>query len=217
MTSHDPPQGTTAPRSEPGPVILAALGDDEVDQTVAALALQTAHLWPDTSVHLAHVLDVPTVARSAVAAPSFEWSYPGLDDLRQQGLAYVEGFVRSTGEALGRPVEGHLLAGAPVDEILGLANRLRANLLVVGSRDVGRLTRFLVGSKADVLVHEAPCAVLIARAPRHPARAPRGEEICPDCLRAEADSFGAALRCPRHALAYGRTHGRFGAAERGTP
>jgi hypothetical protein len=154
------------------------------------------------------------VAQAAVAAAPCEWSYPGIEDIRRQGHAYVERFVRSTSEALGCPVEGHLLFGPPVDEIMGLANQLRANLLVVGTRDAGRLTRFLVGSKADALVHKAPCAVLIARPSKYAARASITGEVCPDCLRAEAESCGATLRCSRHALAYGRTHGHVGAAER---
>ncbi|MCU0687749.1 MAG: universal stress protein, partial [Polyangiaceae bacterium] len=199
---------------EPGHVVLAALGDDEADQMVAAMALQATHLWPDTTLHLVHVIDVLPVAQAAVAAAPCEWSYPGIDDIRRQGHDYVERFVRSTGAALGSPVEGHLLFGGPVEGILSLASRLRANLLVVGARDVSRLTRFLIGSKADALVHKAPCAVLIARPPKYAAHVAPAGEICPDCLQAEADSGGATLRCPRHALAYGRTHGHIGAAER---
>ncbi len=217
METQESERGAPSPQGGPGLVVLAALGDDEADQMVAAMALQVVRLWPEASLHLAHVIDALPVAQAAVAASPCEWSYPGLDEMRDQGHAYVERFVRSIGKALGRPVEGHLLFGPPVAEIVGLANRVRARLIVVGTRDVGRLARFLVGSTAEALMHKAPCSVLLARPSKYPAEAARdGGEVCADCLRAEAESCGATLRCPRHALAYGRTHGHVGAAERET-
>ncbi|HEU4539466.1 MAG TPA: universal stress protein [Polyangiaceae bacterium] len=215
MKKYEATPAGSAPPSEPGPVVLAALGNDDADQLVTALALQAARLWPGTALHLVHVVDVLPVAQAAVACPADEWSYPGLEEIRRTGSEYVDRFVFSTGEALGRPVTGHLRFGGAASEIAHLANELRASLLVVGSRDRGRLTRWLLGSVADALVREAPCSVLLARAPKYPAEARGGAgEVCPDCLQAEGASGGAILRCARHALAYGRTHGHVGAAER---
>lgn len=213
MDKHEPTSlEGTLPR-EPRPVLLAALGNDEADQIVTAMALQATRLWPGAELHLTHVVDVLPVAQAAVASPVAEWSYPGLDDIRRQGGDYLNRFVRSAGEVLGRPAEGHLLFGPPVDEIVRLAGELKASLLVVGSRDLGRLTRLLVGSVAEALLRKAPCSVLLARAPKYAADA-RYSEVCADCLQAEAASGGAMLRCSRHALEYGRTHGQVGARER---
>jgi nucleotide-binding universal stress UspA family protein len=206
MDQHDLRSPGLSSGREPRPALLAAIGNDEADQIVTAMALQATRLWPGAELHLVHVVDVLPVAQAAVAGAAAEWSYPGVDDR----------FVRSAGEALGRPVTGHLLVGAPVAEIVRLAGELRATLLVVGTRELGPLTRFLVGSVAEALLHKAPCSVLLARTPRYAAE-DRPGEVCPGCLQAEAASGGATLRCTRHALEYGRTHGHVGAAEREAP
>ncbi len=202
-------------RRKSHPAVLAAIGDDESDQIVTATALQAAHLWPDGVLHLVHVVDVLPIAQGARARPS-EWPHPGIDDVRRRGHDYVERFRQTAAEALGRPVKGHLLFGAPAAEILKLARHLRAGLLVVGTREVGSLTRLLMGSTAHSLLHRAPCSVLLARAPAYVAEegADVEEDVCPDCLWAEASSCGATPRCPRHALSYGLTHGSVGEAER---
>ncbi|HEU4404552.1 MAG TPA: universal stress protein [Polyangiaceae bacterium] len=216
MDQHDPTSPGPSWGREPRPVLLAAIGNDEADQIVTAMALQATRLWPGAELHLVHVVDVLPVAQAAVAGAASECSYPGLEDIYRQGDDYLDRFVRSAAEALGRPVTGHLLVGAPVAEIVRLAGELRATLLVVGTRDLGRLTRFLVGSVAEALLRKAPCSVLLARAPKYAAE-DRPGEVCPGCLQAEAASGGATLRCAQHALEYGRTHGHVGAAEREAP
>lgn len=205
----------SAPTPPPGlpPTLLAAIGNDEDDQIVTAIALQAARLWPGGSLHLVHVIDVLPVAEVVVA--SSDWSYPGIDTLRRQGSDYLQRFTLAAGEALGRAVPGHLLFGAPVAQIVELANRLRATLLVVGTREVSSLTRLLMGSTARALLHKAPCSVLLARVPKYDAKAQHhASEVCPACLEAEATSCGATRRCVPHALAYGRTHGDVGAVGR---
>jgi nucleotide-binding universal stress UspA family protein len=211
------PQRSTRPGVAPHPIVLAAIGNDDTAQTVTAMAVQAARLWPDGELHLAHVIDMLPVVQATVACPS-DWTYPGIDDLRRQSDDYLSRFTRPAGEALGRRVTGHLLAGTPAAELMRLANELRASLLVVGTRDVGSLTRLLMGSTAQTLLRHAPCSVLVARAPQYADERPSDEsDVCPDCLQAEATSCGATLRCPRHALAYGRTHGAFGAEGRAAP
>jgi nucleotide-binding universal stress UspA family protein len=205
------------PAAAPGPrlAVVAALGDDDSDAAVAAMALQVARTWPGGELHLAHVVDVLPIAQAAAAAPPNDWSHPALGELRRQGELYLGRVGRAVGEALGRPATCHLLAGPPASEIIKLVHEVRASLLVVGTREAGLLSRLLVGSTAEALLRKAPCSVLLARAPHYPAEAARDEGgACPDCLLAEAASCGATRRCDRHALAYGRTHGAPGAEGR---
>lgn len=52
----------------------------------------------------------------------------------------------------------------------GLADfvqRLRPDLLVMGSRGMGAVKKFFVGSVADYLVKEAPCPVLVIKDEDH--------------------------------------------------
>jgi nucleotide-binding universal stress UspA family protein len=55
----------------------------------------------------------------------------------------------------------HVLAGHPVRDIVELAAELKADLLVVGSAGHSELYERMLGSRADRLVHLAPCPVLV--------------------------------------------------------
>jgi len=57
----------------------------------------------------------------------------------------------------------HVLAGHPVRDIVQLASELKADLLVVGSAGHSELYERMLGSRADRLVHLAPCPVLVVR------------------------------------------------------
>jgi nucleotide-binding universal stress UspA family protein len=57
----------------------------------------------------------------------------------------------------------HVLAGHPVRDIIQLASELEAELLVVGSAGHSELYDRILGSRADRLVHLAPCPVLVVR------------------------------------------------------
>lgn len=178
--------------------MIAAVGDDESDRVVAAAALQAVRPWPQQRLHFVHVLDVPLGAQADGDAFS-EGAPPGIDELCRWGHAYLEGFARRCGEALGRPVGRHLLFGTPAVEITKLAQRLRASLLVVGTREAGSTARGPIGSTAHALFHRAPCSMLLARPPAYEAEAGDASAACPDCLWAEAFSCGATPRCWRHA------------------
>lgn len=57
----------------------------------------------------------------------------------------------------------HVLAGHPVRDIVELASELKADLLVVGSAGHSAFYERMLGSRADRLVHLAPCPVLVVR------------------------------------------------------
>ena len=55
------------------------------------------------------------------------------------------------------------LSGSPGAELVTLAGRERANLIVVGSRSGRSAHEYFVGSVADRVVKHAPCSVLVYR------------------------------------------------------
>ena len=57
----------------------------------------------------------------------------------------------------------HVLAGHAVRDIVELARQLAANLLVVGAAGHSEFYERMLGSRADRLVHLAPCPVLVVR------------------------------------------------------
>jgi nucleotide-binding universal stress UspA family protein len=66
-------------------------------------------------------------------------------------------------------VEHQLLEGDPVAEILAVAEKTSADLIVMGTHGRTGLGRLLMGSVAEQVVRKAPCPVLTVRTPFHEA------------------------------------------------
>ena len=83
----------------------------------------------------------------------------------------------------------------PVSGIIGRARRLRARAIVVGSRGLGAVGRFLLGSVSRRVVQRAPTSVLVVRGD---ARPPRRFLIGVDGSRHARNAIGfvAALAVP---------------------
>jgi nucleotide-binding universal stress UspA family protein len=56
-----------------------------------------------------------------------------------------------------------LRAGNPQEEIVSVANEMDADLIVIGSHGHGGLGRLLLGSTAERVLHNSPCAVLVVK------------------------------------------------------
>jgi nucleotide-binding universal stress UspA family protein len=100
--------------------------------------------------------------------------------------------------------DARLVEGDPLRTLLGEIERTNATLVAVGSHGLSRPVGIALGSVATHLLHEAPCAVLIARGDVVPGRWPRrivaGVDGSSDSARAYeaaralAERTGAALR-----------------------
>jgi nucleotide-binding universal stress UspA family protein len=56
-----------------------------------------------------------------------------------------------------------LINGRPADEIVKLANQEKFDLIVMGSRGMGRIKEFFLGSVSDRVADEANCPVLLVK------------------------------------------------------
>jgi nucleotide-binding universal stress UspA family protein len=84
----------------------------------------------------------------------------------------------------------------PVPGILARARKLRARVIVLGSRGLGAVGRLLLGSVSRAVVRRAPCAVLVARgSARVPRRFLIGVDGSPHAR--DAVAFVASLRPSR--------------------
>ena len=104
-------------------------------------------------------------------------AYPGRSTLERLGLSARQEPVDLRGVAadvLGRgeyklreagfAVEKHAREGDPAQTILDVADEHNADLIVVGARGTTGLRRFMLGSVAAKLSHNAPTSLLIVRA-----------------------------------------------------
>jgi nucleotide-binding universal stress UspA family protein len=63
----------------------------------------------------------------------------------------------------GLKLQTHILAGHPVRNIVDLARELKADLLVIGATGHSAFYERMIGSRADRLLHLAPCPVLVIK------------------------------------------------------
>jgi nucleotide-binding universal stress UspA family protein len=71
-------------------------------------------------------------------------------------------------------VDRLVLEGLPAAEILGLAQKVRSDLIVMGTHGRTGLGRLLMGSVAEQVVRHARCPVLTVKAPSRKAASKPG-------------------------------------------
>jgi nucleotide-binding universal stress UspA family protein len=126
-------------------------------------ALQTAVDMAKTlgaSVHLVHVLHFPVqvAAPGQVAIPQDLWT-----QIRDGAARRLEK-AREAVAASGIAVETHLSEGANAQAIVELAEKVKADLIVMGTRGLSGLKHVMLGSVAERTVRLAPCAVMTVKA-----------------------------------------------------
>jgi nucleotide-binding universal stress UspA family protein len=80
----------------------------------------------------------------------------------QEAEEILEKALEIVGEIPGE-VHTEILEGSPAEAILDVANTRKSDLIVMGSRGLGRLAGALLGSQSQKVVQHAPCPVLIVR------------------------------------------------------
>jgi len=91
---------------------------------------------------------------------------PNLQAAISARLKQAEDILEKALEIVGKiPGEVHteILEGSPAEAILDVANTRKSDLIVMGSRGLGRLAGALLGSQSQKVVQHAPCPVLIVR------------------------------------------------------
>jgi nucleotide-binding universal stress UspA family protein len=116
-----------------------------------------------SQVHLIYVM--PTPAR--MYGPHFysaDMERQLLERARAEACEFLDAQAEGLGSAGAGVAQAHLGTGRPDEEIVRLAEEIRAGTIVVGSRGLGGIRRALMGSVSDSVVRHAHCPVLVVRA-----------------------------------------------------
>lgn len=121
------------------------------------------------AAELAKKVDVPLTLAFAIEpiAPGFD--VPGTafidfpESYRSGALDLLAQQARELAKETGVVAQTEVRVGSAPEVVLATAADLDADLIVVGSRGRGTLTRLLLGSVADRIVHLSPVAVLVVR------------------------------------------------------
>lgn len=122
-------------------------------------------LPPDCKLCLVRAVQTPVWAAypdSMLASVSEEV----LREAVAAGRAQAQEYLGALGQELrgyppDHPVEDQVRVGAPAAALKEVAIEQGAGLIVVGSRGVSGLERFLLGSVSADIIHHAPCSVLV--------------------------------------------------------
>lgn len=147
------PPAAAAPRpafQEPRTVLVAT---DFTEAGDAATAQAFGVVAEQGTVHLAHVVS-HGAATEVEARRNREQAWHALTR-----LTVAEEVTRS------RRLERHVLEGAPADQLLALADRIGADLIVLGARGHSALARALLGSVAQAVSERAKVPVLLVPVP----------------------------------------------------
>jgi nucleotide-binding universal stress UspA family protein len=149
----------------------------------------------DAELHLVRVVDPPAAPIEGVAYVLA--AGPGFDALVAEAREEIAALAKKASAFLAGPAATHVTVGSPGKEIVALAEKLNADVVVVGCEGKEGVRRLLLGSVSEHVARHAPCSVLVAR-PRHDEAEALIEPICPDCAAARLTSRGERSWCERH-------------------
>ena len=132
-------------------IVVGYDGSDEAKKGLEQAALLAG---PDGRVNVVSVVFVyPQFGRAAVYVD------PDEDAERKRELSEAVGVLSARGVKV-HAQEGH---GDPADVIVETAKDVEADLVIVGSRGLSAVQRWLMGSVSSKVVAHAPCSVLVVR------------------------------------------------------
>jgi len=98
-----------------------------------------------------------------VIEPIPSYGYPGFADLSEISIEHAEEGLADACEVIGlSPKDQYVKAGTTKSEVIHLAEKIKADLILVGSHSPHGLTH-LLGSTANAILHNAHCDVLTVR------------------------------------------------------
>jgi nucleotide-binding universal stress UspA family protein len=138
--------------------ILLATDGSEGAELAASRAVELAHST-DSELHVVHVGFAPAFLKGEPGTRGYDrMLVEEIEDAARELLRKLTWRV----EAAGGDVAGaHLRMGEVDLEIVGLAKKLGADLIVMGCRGRRGVRRAVGGSVSDAVIRNAPCPVLV--------------------------------------------------------
>ena len=163
---------------EYSPTTILLATDGSKDAELAATAAIDLSKRTRAELHAAHAwMPLPHFAHPSLVPERY---HPPYEEGARRVLDEQVGRIERAG---GTVAEAHLVEGRPADAILDLAERIGADLVVVGTRGLGPVKRLLVGSVSLGVVHHADRPVLVVRGGAGswpPVRVVIGEDLSED-------------------------------------
>ncbi len=140
-------------------IVLPVDGSEGSYEAARALG----HLAPAQELTILHAVDTPRLAYPATT--------PGLHKdfalkmeqaMREAGERILDRVAGMVGPDQG-PTIKRIEMGTPTEVILAAIDRVRADLIVLGSRGLGQVSELLLGSISHRITTHAPCSTLVVK------------------------------------------------------
>jgi len=142
-------------KNEAAPMRRITLAIDGSDASAKALAFVLAKFQPDRSTGKGG--RVPIQVTVIHVMPFLK--YP---ELKEEGRRLVEQSAQKLIQT-GFTAEAVCQLGKPAEEIMKVASKHRADMIVMGAKGLGAIARFLLGSVSTRVVQHSSCSVLVVR------------------------------------------------------
>ncbi len=132
----------------------------------ALRSLVALPLPADTGVTVCFAYDATPPLSSGIAPTLWHDVEAAYREDLEQARAAAESAVAEAAAWLtkaGRPASGRAVRGAPGDQLRLIADEIGADLLVIGSRGLSAIERFLLGSVSASMLAHPPTSVLLVR------------------------------------------------------
>jgi nucleotide-binding universal stress UspA family protein len=144
-----------------GPVIAATDFSEDAEYAMQAAAeeAQARH----ARLVISHCLELAVPEVAAIGDPGVAPSVTLAAEYYEAAVPMARSRLSQIAERLPVPAETMVTEEPPPDGLVGLCERLGADLLVVGAPHRSALGRLVLGDVGTGLVRDAPCSVLVAR------------------------------------------------------
>lgn len=139
--------------------VLVAYDGSNLSKKALKKAVEYAKRDPNIALEVIHVLYLPT----SVMGSSFVVAPPTYEEEIEQGTKEMLREIKEELQELPNPVKVELLKGNPADRILKHAEAGAYDLIVMGSRGLGPIREFILGSVSHNVVQRAKIPVLIVK------------------------------------------------------
>lgn len=123
--------------------------------------------WPKASeVYLIHVIEMKHASSLIPSDGPSSWDRV-ISQARGKLLTEAKGFLEHTKKEILEErvltIKSLVMEGLPGGEILQAVKDYQIDLIILGTRGLSNVKRFLLGSTSDWVMREAPCSVLLVR------------------------------------------------------
>lgn len=139
--------------------ILLAYDGSKASKQALERAIELAKVTPGSALYVVHAFDFPRFFIGEALAPLPASVNKDYYDLAVQTAEEVKG--RLEAEGLNAQVE--LLQGSPAEVILNYAKKNTVDVIVIGSRGLGGIREFVLGSVSHNVVQSARIPVLVVK------------------------------------------------------